>query len=67
MPEESSPERATRTVVIDFDMPFLSIANFMLKWAVASIPAFVLLGVALFVIGSILAFLFTAFMAGLTA
>jgi hypothetical protein len=33
--------------VVDFDMPFFSMMNFMLKWAIASLPA----AIILFVIG----------------
>jgi hypothetical protein len=29
--------------VVDFDMPFFSMMNFMLKWAIASIPAAIIL------------------------
>ncbi len=29
--------------VVDFDMPFLSMVNFMIKWAVASIPAIIII------------------------
>ncbi len=31
--------------IIDIDMPFWSMVNFMIKWAIASIPAFILLGI----------------------
>jgi hypothetical protein len=31
-------------VVTDIDMPFLSMVTFMVKWALASIPAFLILG-----------------------
>jgi hypothetical protein len=38
--------------IIDFDMPFLSMVTFMVKWAIASIPALIIL-FSLFVILSI--------------
>ncbi len=31
--------------ITDIDMPFWSMVNFMIKWAIASIPAFILLGI----------------------
>jgi hypothetical protein len=34
-----------RVVVVDFDMPIWSMVVFMLKWAIASIPAAVIFGV----------------------
>jgi hypothetical protein len=38
---------AARVVVVDFDMPFWSMVRLMLKWAIASIPAAIVLTVAL--------------------
>jgi hypothetical protein len=35
---------ASSVVVTDIDMPFLSMVTFMVKWALASIPAFLILG-----------------------
>jgi len=40
-----------RVVVTDIKMPFWSMVVFMVKWAIAAIPAFMLLGI----IGAILA------------
>src|SRR5947208_14231616 len=39
-----------RVSVTDFDMPFLSMVRFMIKWAIASIPAvfIIMLAAALF-------------------
>jgi hypothetical protein len=31
--------RAQQVVIVDFDMPFMSIVLLLVKWAVASIPA----------------------------
>ena len=40
--------KETQTVkVSNFDMPFLSMVDFMVKWAIASIPAFLILTVLL--------------------
>lgn len=36
-------EPANRVLVTDVDMPFLSMVRFMVKWTVASIPAFLIL------------------------
>lgn len=34
-----------QVIVTDIKMPFLSMVAFMVKWAVAAIPAFIILGV----------------------
>lgn len=39
MSEEGSKE----VVVVDIDMPFWSMVRFMIKWAIASIPAIIVL------------------------
>jgi hypothetical protein len=36
--------KATAVRVADVDMPFLSMVVFMVKWALASIPALMILG-----------------------
>jgi len=36
-------EKATKVVVADFNMPFDSMIGFMVKWAIASIPAAIIL------------------------
>lgn len=46
----------TRVVVTDVQMPFWSMVRFMVKWAIAAIPAMVILAVVAF----IFAFLFGA-------
>ena len=38
---------ASSVVVTDIDMPFLSMVTFMVKWVLASIPAFLILGLIL--------------------
>ena len=45
------PVTATRVSVIDVDMPFGSMVKFMIKWALAAIPAVIIL----FIVGAILA------------
>ena len=35
----------TRVTVVDIRMPFLSMVVFMVKWAIASIPAIIILAV----------------------
>lgn len=46
-----------QVVVTDIDMPFLSMARFMVKWTIAAIPAmivlFILGGIAAAVLGGI--------------
>jgi hypothetical protein len=34
---------SNQVTIVDFDMPFLSMVNFMIKWAVASIPAMIII------------------------
>lgn len=36
---------AHKVVVTDLDMPFRSMVNFMVKWALAAIPATLILGI----------------------
>ncbi len=38
-------EESQHVVVTDIRMPFLSMVVFMIKWAVASIPAFIILSI----------------------
>ncbi len=38
-------EESQYVVVTDIRMPFLSMVVFMIKWAVASIPAFIILSI----------------------
>jgi hypothetical protein len=45
----SAPNDLQRVTVVDIDMPFASVITFMAKWALASIPAFLIL----FVLGLI--------------
>ncbi len=51
-----SAEPATRVIVTDIHMPFWSMVRFMVKWAIAAIPALIILAV----IGALLSALFTA-------
>lgn len=55
-------EDDTRKVVVtDIRMPFLSMVIFMVKWAIASIPAFIILAF----IGFLISLLFGGFMGGM--
>jgi hypothetical protein len=38
-----SEEERQEVVVVDIDMPFWSMVRFMIKWAIASIPAIIVL------------------------
>ena len=49
-----------RVVITDFDMPFGSLIGFMIKVALASIPATIILSV----VGFIIFFVFSALLAG---
>ena len=55
----------SRVVVTDVEMPFGSMVTFMIKWALASIPAFLVLAAIGLVVGLILAALFGGAIAGL--
>lgn len=45
LPTNAASVGASRVIVTDFDMPFGSMVSFIFKWALASIPAFLLLGI----------------------
>ena len=54
--QRAEPRPSTQQVAItDVDMPFWSMVRFMVKWAVASIPAFVILFIIAFLITIVLA------------
>lgn len=42
---ETAVARTVRVSVVDINMPFPSMVGFMIKWALAAIPAFVILAV----------------------
>lgn len=56
------PEQPSRVAVIDVDMPFLSMVRFMVKWAIAAIPALVIL----IVVGAFVATLSLSLLGGST-
>lgn len=64
-PQQYAPPQpqATRVIVTDFDMPFLSMMGFMIKAGVAAIPAAIILGIVVGGIGA----LFTACVAAMGA
>jgi hypothetical protein len=45
----------TRVSVVDVNMPFGSMVSFMVKWALAAIPALLILAVVGFVLSALLA------------
>lgn len=45
MPEKQET-KPVRVKVVAFDMPFFSMVGFMVKWVIASIPAFIILAIA---------------------
>lgn len=49
-----SVQNDSRVVVVDIKMPFLSMVAFMVKWAIAAIPAFIILSVIATVVMAIL-------------
>lgn len=50
-----------RVVVTDINMPFMSMVIFMVKWVIASIPAFIILSV----LGAVLTGILGTFMSGM--
>lgn len=50
-----------RVVVTDINMPFMSMVIFMVKWVIASIPAFIILSI----IGTLLTGVLGAFMSSM--
>lgn len=42
-PTTSTPSSSQKVVVTDIEMPFGSMVSFMVKWAIASIPALIIL------------------------
>ncbi len=47
-----------RVVVKDIDMPFMSMVSFMVKWAIAAIPALVILSILWLLVAGFFAALF---------
>lgn len=48
--------------VVNISMPFMSMVIFMVKWAIASIPAFIILAVLFMVLATVMAGLMSGFM-----
>ena len=47
--------RMNKTIITDIDMPLLSMVRFMVKWAIAAVPAMIILSVFGFFLFSFLA------------
>lgn len=54
-------EGVTRVIVTDIRMPFMSMVIFMVKWVIASIPAFIILSV----IGAVIMGILSSLMGGM--
>jgi hypothetical protein len=54
----SSPPPIHRVTVTDINMPFGSMIVFMVKWAFASIPAFIIVAIVVFLIMTLLGGIF---------
>ena len=64
--DATGPQPATppnRVMVVDFNMPFGSMIVFMLKWAIAAIPAMLIL----IALGAVLSVLFASVAAGIVS
>ncbi|WNB78056.1 hypothetical protein [Methylomonas koyamae] len=49
-----SDEEAKKVIVVDLQMPFFSIVTLMVKWALASIPAIIILAVIFSVVSGLM-------------
>ena len=52
--QKMGTETTSHVVVTDIRMPFLSMVVFMIKWAIAAIPAFIILAVIGAVVATLL-------------
>lgn len=59
---ESSNTIRSEVVVVDVEMPFMSMVVFMIKWILAAIPALIILGI----VSAILSGVFIALFTGMT-
>lgn len=50
----SAPAEPRRVVVTDFAMPFESMVTFMVKWAIAAIPAVIILFIIFAILGAVM-------------
>ena len=53
--EENSMDNQTKVVITDIRMPFTSMVTFMVKWAIATIPAVIILVVIWMVVAGMVA------------
>lgn len=60
MPDTLDKPQKSHVVVTDFDMPFGSMVGFMIKWALAAIPAFLILSIVGFAAFALLTGFLTA-------
>ncbi len=56
-----NPAEETKIIVADIKMPFISMVIFMVKWAIAAIPAIIIL----FILGAILSGIFGSLFLGI--
>lgn len=55
--QPSKNANTQRAVIVDIEMPFVSMVVFMVKWALASIPAFIILSILFAILFAILGIL----------
>ena len=60
----SSDTDRSEVVVVDVQMPFMSMVTFMVKWTLASIPALIILAVIAAVLAGMFAGLFSGLASG---
>ena len=52
--DQKTINKASKVEIVDIDMPFLSMVFFMVKWAIASIPALIILYIVFVAFGGTL-------------
>ena len=55
----------THVIVMDFRMPFSSMVTFMIKWALAAIPAMIILSIIFAAVAALVSLLLTGGVVGL--
>lgn len=58
LPSDPGPAQPTAVVVKNISMPFWSMVGFMVKWSIASIPAFIILFVIFVVLSAVFGAMF---------
>ncbi len=60
-PNSNGQAQSLRVVVRDIDLPFLSMVSLMVRWAIAAIPALIILAILFSIAGVILGGVFSGY------